>query len=149
MKYFLIVLKYWLFQEKKSVLEAILLKALQFCNYSGQFVLLLLFYIIYFCSVWSVIKILHEEGSMIAFMNNSDSEEEPCNERTSLMSPESPLLPSYHDGAQASEATEMLSHRVGVFGKACAALLRIGRDYRSHLVTLGLDSLQKLLLNNL
>lgn len=88
-----------------------------------------------------VIKILHEEGSMIAFMNNSDSEEEHCNERTSLMSAESPLLPSYHDGAQPSEAAETLSHRVGVFGKECAALLRIGRYCRSHLVTLGLDSL--------
>ncbi|KAL7987415.1 hypothetical protein Chor_006334 [Crotalus horridus] len=62
-------------------------------------------------SVWGVIKILHEEGSMIAFMNNSDSEEEPCNERTSLMSAESPLLPSYHDGAQPTEAAETLSHR--------------------------------------
>ncbi|KAG8123343.1 hypothetical protein E2320_018678 [Naja naja] len=61
--------------------------------------------------VWSVIKILHEEGSMIAFMNNSDSEEEPCNERTSLMSAESPLLPSYRDEAQASEVAETLSHR--------------------------------------
>uniref|UniRef100_J3SCX6 Presenilin n=1 Tax=Crotalus adamanteus TaxID=8729 RepID=J3SCX6_CROAD len=48
---------------------------------------------------------------MIAFMNNSDSEEEPCNERTSLMSAESPLLPSYHDGAQPTEAAETLSHR--------------------------------------
>ncbi|ETE69564.1 Presenilin-2 [Ophiophagus hannah] len=48
---------------------------------------------------------------MIAFMNNSDSEEEPCNERTSLMSAESPLLPSYHDEAQASEVAETLSHR--------------------------------------
>ncbi|XP_015675663.1 presenilin-2 isoform X4 [Protobothrops mucrosquamatus] len=48
---------------------------------------------------------------MIAFMNNSDSEEEPCNERTSLMTAESPLLPSYHAGAQPSEAAETLSHR--------------------------------------
>ncbi|XP_009482729.1 presenilin-2 isoform X2 [Pelecanus crispus] len=43
---------------------------------------------------------------MITFMNNSDSEEEPCNERTSLMSAESPPVPSYQDGLQASEAGE-------------------------------------------
>jgi len=51
---------------------------------------------------------------MITFMNNSDSEEEPCNERTSLMSAESPPVPSYQDGLQASEAGEAQGHRVGV-----------------------------------
>nr|XP_009935623.1 PREDICTED: presenilin-2 [Opisthocomus hoazin] len=48
---------------------------------------------------------------MITFMNNSDSEEEPCNERTSLMSAESPPVPSYQDGLQASEAGEAQGHR--------------------------------------
>ncbi|NXD23446.1 PSN2 protein, partial [Spelaeornis formosus] len=48
---------------------------------------------------------------MITFMNNSDSEEEPCNERTSLMSAESPPVPSYQDGLQASEAGEEQAHR--------------------------------------
>ncbi|KAM6354856.1 presenilin-2 isoform 2-T4 [Podargus strigoides] len=48
---------------------------------------------------------------MITFMNNSDSEEEPCNERTSLMSAESPSVPSYQDGLQASEAGEAQAHR--------------------------------------
>ncbi|XP_053163052.1 presenilin-2 [Hemicordylus capensis] len=48
---------------------------------------------------------------MITFMNNSDSEEEPCNERTSLMSAESPLLPSYNDGVQAPEMAETNTHR--------------------------------------
>ncbi|NWI11886.1 PSN2 protein, partial [Crypturellus soui] len=48
---------------------------------------------------------------MIAFTNNSDSEEEPCNERTSLMSAESPPVPSYQDGLQASEAGEAQAHR--------------------------------------
>ncbi|XP_069708851.1 presenilin-2 [Phaenicophaeus curvirostris] len=48
---------------------------------------------------------------MITFMNNSDSEEEPCNERTSLMSAESPPVPSYQDGLQASEAREAQAHR--------------------------------------
>ncbi|NXO01180.1 PSN2 protein, partial [Rhinopomastus cyanomelas] len=48
---------------------------------------------------------------MITFMNNSDSEEEPCNERTSLMSAESPPVPSYQDGPQASEAGEAQAHR--------------------------------------
>ncbi|NWH64961.1 PSN2 protein, partial [Geococcyx californianus] len=47
---------------------------------------------------------------MITFMNNSDSEEEPCNERTSLMSAESPPVPSYQNGLQASEA-EAQAHR--------------------------------------
>lgn len=51
---------------------------------------------------------------MITFMNNSDSEEEPCNERTSLMSAESPPVPSYQDGLQASAAGEAQTHRVGV-----------------------------------
>lgn len=50
---------------------------------------------------------------MITFMNNSDSEEEPCNERTSLMSAESPPVPSYQDGLQASQAGEVQAHRVG------------------------------------
>ncbi|XP_034967349.1 presenilin-2 isoform X1 [Zootoca vivipara] len=50
---------------------------------------------------------------MITFMNNSDSEEEPCNERTSLMSAESPLLPSYQDDTQAPESGETLPHRKG------------------------------------
>ncbi|XP_048364074.1 presenilin-2 [Sphaerodactylus townsendi] len=48
---------------------------------------------------------------MITFMNNSDSEEETCNERTSLMSAESPLVPSYHDGMQAPEAVEHHTHK--------------------------------------
>ncbi|XP_015276362.1 PREDICTED: presenilin-2 isoform X2 [Gekko japonicus] len=48
---------------------------------------------------------------MITFMNNSDSEEETCNERTSLMSAESPLVPSYHDGVQAPETAETHTHR--------------------------------------
>ncbi|KAK2545025.1 Psen2 [Columba livia] len=48
---------------------------------------------------------------MITFMNNSDSEEEPCNERTSLMSAESPPVPSYQDGLQASQAGEAQAHR--------------------------------------
>lgn len=52
---------------------------------------------------------------MITFMNNSDSEEEACNERTSLMSAESSLLPPYHDGVQASGTTETQTHRVGEF----------------------------------
>ncbi|XP_062980207.1 presenilin-2 [Elgaria multicarinata webbii] len=48
---------------------------------------------------------------MITFMNNSDSEEEPCNERTSLMSSGSPLLPAYHDGVPASETAETHTHK--------------------------------------
>ncbi|NXJ10431.1 PSN2 protein, partial [Odontophorus gujanensis] len=48
---------------------------------------------------------------MITFMNNSDSEDEPCNERTSLMSAESPPVPSYQDGLQASETREAQTHR--------------------------------------
>ncbi|NWJ11670.1 PSN2 protein, partial [Crypturellus undulatus] len=48
---------------------------------------------------------------MITFTNNSDSEEEPCNERTSLMSAESPPVPSYQDGLQASEVGEAQAHR--------------------------------------
>ncbi|XP_066474783.1 presenilin-2 [Tiliqua scincoides] len=48
---------------------------------------------------------------MITFMNNSDSEEETCNERTSLMSAESPLLNSYHEGVQAAETAETHTHR--------------------------------------
>ncbi|NXF48416.1 PSN2 protein, partial [Oceanites oceanicus] len=48
---------------------------------------------------------------MITFTNNSDSEEEPCNERTSLMSAESPPVPSYQDGLPASEAGEAQAHR--------------------------------------
>nr|XP_056708703.1 presenilin-2 [Euleptes europaea] len=48
---------------------------------------------------------------MITFMNNSDSEEETCNERTSLMSAESPLVPSYHDGVQAPETAETHTHK--------------------------------------
>uniref|UniRef100_A0A8D0B118 Presenilin n=1 Tax=Salvator merianae TaxID=96440 RepID=A0A8D0B118_SALMN len=55
---------------------------------------------------------------MITFMNNSDSEEEPCNERTSLMSAESPLLPSYHDDVQAPEAAETNTHRKGHTGSS-------------------------------
>lgn len=51
---------------------------------------------------------------MITFMNNSDSEEEPCNERTSLMSAESPPVPSYQDGLQTAEAGEAQAHRVGM-----------------------------------
>lgn len=47
----------------------------------------------------------------MAFMNNSDSEEEPCNERTSLMSAESPPVPSYQDGLPASEAGQAQAHR--------------------------------------
>ncbi|XP_075059625.1 presenilin-2-like [Mixophyes fleayi] len=39
---------------------------------------------------------------MITFMNSSDSEEEDCNERTSLIASESASLPSYQDGLQAS-----------------------------------------------
>ncbi|XP_019372094.1 PREDICTED: presenilin-2 isoform X1 [Gavialis gangeticus] len=48
---------------------------------------------------------------MITFMNSSDSEEEPCNERTSLMSAESPPVPSYQDGLQAPEVVETQTHR--------------------------------------
>ncbi|KAM6365507.1 presenilin-2 isoform 2-T4 [Alca torda] len=48
---------------------------------------------------------------MITLMNNSDSEEEPCNERTSLMSAESPPVPSYQDGLQTTEAGEAQAHR--------------------------------------
>lgn len=51
---------------------------------------------------------------MITFMNNSDSEDETCNERTSLMSAESPPIPSYQDGLQASEAGEVQIHRVSM-----------------------------------
>lgn len=51
---------------------------------------------------------------MITFMNSSDSEEEPCNERTSLMSVESPPVPSYQDGLQAPEVVETQTHRVGL-----------------------------------
>lgn len=51
---------------------------------------------------------------MITFMNNSDSEDETCNERTSLMSAESPPIPSYQDGLQASEAGEAQIHRVSM-----------------------------------
>lgn len=49
---------------------------------------------------------------MITFTNNSDSEEETCNERTSLMSAESPLLNSYHEDVQAPETSETQMHRV-------------------------------------
>ncbi|XP_054026884.1 presenilin-2 isoform X1 [Dryobates pubescens] len=56
---------------------------------------------------------------MITFMNNSDSEEEPCNERTSLMSAESPPVPSYQDGLQASEAGEAQAHRKRRAGGGC------------------------------
>ncbi|NXJ67404.1 PSN2 protein, partial [Rostratula benghalensis] len=48
---------------------------------------------------------------MITFMNSSDSEEEPCNERTSLMSAESPPVPSYQDALQPSEAGGAQAHR--------------------------------------
>lgn len=48
---------------------------------------------------------------MITFMNNSDSEEENCNERTSLMSAESPHLNSYNESVQAPETTETQTHR--------------------------------------
>ncbi|XP_025037909.2 presenilin-2 isoform X2 [Pelodiscus sinensis] len=48
---------------------------------------------------------------MITFMNSSDSEEEACNERTSLMSAESPPVSSYQDGLQAPEASETPAHR--------------------------------------
>ncbi|KAM4694676.1 presenilin-2 isoform 1-T2 [Discoglossus pictus] len=40
---------------------------------------------------------------MITFMNSSDSEEEECNERTSLIAADSPPLPSYQDGEQTSD----------------------------------------------
>ncbi|NXX39958.1 PSN2 protein, partial [Tricholaema leucomelas] len=56
---------------------------------------------------------------MITFMNNSDSEEEPCNERTSLMSAESPPVPSYQDGLPASEAGEAQTHRKRRTGGNC------------------------------
>ncbi|XP_063773850.1 presenilin-2 isoform X2 [Pseudophryne corroboree] len=42
---------------------------------------------------------------MITFMNSSDSEEEDCNERTSLIASETTSLPSYLDGLQASAET--------------------------------------------
>ncbi|NP_001081211.1 presenilin-2 [Xenopus laevis] len=41
----------------------------------------------------------------------SDSEDEECNERTSLITSESPPLPSYQDGVQASEGLETSYHR--------------------------------------
>ncbi|XP_038617148.1 presenilin-2 [Tachyglossus aculeatus] len=47
---------------------------------------------------------------MITFMN-SDSEEEVCNERTSLMSAESPMSRSYQDGTPAPEAGEDVAQR--------------------------------------
>ncbi|XP_053316768.1 presenilin-2-like [Spea bombifrons] len=49
---------------------------------------------------------------MMAFMNSSDSEEEEeCNERTSLIATESPLLPSYQDGHQPQREEETTNHR--------------------------------------
>lgn len=58
--------------------------------------------------------VLPRKVTMITFMNNSDSEDETCNERTSLMSAESPPIPSYQDGLQASEAGEAQIHRVSM-----------------------------------
>uniref|UniRef100_A0A8D0GL04 Presenilin n=1 Tax=Sphenodon punctatus TaxID=8508 RepID=A0A8D0GL04_SPHPU len=55
---------------------------------------------------------------MITFMNNSDSEEEVCNERTSLMSAESPTVPSYQDGLQVPEAAETQTHKKGRIGNS-------------------------------
>ncbi|XP_069810740.1 presenilin-2-like isoform X2 [Dendropsophus ebraccatus] len=47
---------------------------------------------------------------MITFMNSSDSEEEEeCNEKTSLIASESPPLPSYQDGPQASADRKVYS----------------------------------------
>ncbi|KAJ6666869.1 hypothetical protein lerEdw1_018871 [Lerista edwardsae] len=58
---------------------------------------------------------------MITFTNNSDSEEETCNERTSLMSAESPLLNSYHDDVQAPETAETQTHRKRRTGSGSSA----------------------------
>ncbi|KAJ7341008.1 hypothetical protein JRQ81_004601 [Phrynocephalus forsythii] len=58
---------------------------------------------------------------MITFMNNSDSEEEACNERTSLMSAESSLLPPYHDGVQTSGTTETQTHQKRRTGSSSSA----------------------------
>ncbi|KAE8601743.1 hypothetical protein XENTR_v10013779 [Xenopus tropicalis] len=43
---------------------------------------------------------------MITFANSSDSEDDECNERTSLITSQSPPLPSYQDGLQASGGSE-------------------------------------------
>ncbi|XP_044146208.1 presenilin-2-like [Bufo gargarizans] len=49
---------------------------------------------------------------MITFMDSSDSEEEQeCNERTSLIASESPQLPSYQDGPQATEEPSAIRHQ--------------------------------------
>ncbi|KAM4771939.1 presenilin-2-like [Rhinophrynus dorsalis] len=48
---------------------------------------------------------------MITFMNSSDSEEEDCNERTSLIASEIPPLQSYQDGLQASGSAESSNQR--------------------------------------
>ncbi|CAM4537919.1 presenilin-2 isoform X2 [Lepidochelys kempii] len=57
---------------------------------------------------------------MITFMNSSDSEEEACNERTSLISAESPPAASYQDGLQAPEAAETQTYRKRHTGGSCS-----------------------------
>ncbi|TFK09813.1 eyes absent-like protein 4 [Platysternon megacephalum] len=57
---------------------------------------------------------------MITFMNSSDSEEEACNERTSLISVESPPAASYQDGLQAPEAAETQTYRKRRTGGSCS-----------------------------
>ncbi|XP_053880387.1 presenilin-2 isoform X1 [Malaclemys terrapin pileata] len=63
---------------------------------------------------------LYERLMMITFMNSSDSEEEACNERTSLISVESPPAASYQDGLQAPEAAETQTYRKRHTGSSCS-----------------------------
>ncbi|XP_075453177.1 presenilin-2-like [Ascaphus truei] len=48
---------------------------------------------------------------MMTLMNSSDSEEEDCNERTSLIASESPPLSSYQDGLQTSGEVDTPNNR--------------------------------------
>ncbi|XP_053566991.1 presenilin-2 [Bombina bombina] len=48
---------------------------------------------------------------MITFMNSSDSEEDECNERTSLIASQSPPLTSYQDGIQTPAEMDVENHR--------------------------------------
>ncbi|EMP24539.1 Presenilin-2 [Chelonia mydas] len=65
-------------------------------------------------------RALYERQMMITFMNSSDSEEEACNERTSLISAESPPAASYQDELQAPEAAETQTYRKRHTGGSCS-----------------------------
>ncbi|XP_073194790.1 presenilin-2 isoform X5 [Lepidochelys kempii] len=69
---------------------------------------------------WQLTEALYERLMMITFMNSSDSEEEACNERTSLISAESPPAASYQDGLQAPEAAETQTYRKRHTGGSCS-----------------------------